>query len=51
MPRIRHKSTDVELDVPDEAVPYFPDYKVVKDEPAEDTSRSRKAAEPTTTKE
>lgn len=29
MALIRHKTTDVELDVPDAAVPYFPDYQLV----------------------
>lgn len=51
MPRIRHTSTGVELDVPDEAVPYFPDYEPVE-APAEDKSpRGRKSAEPATTEE
>jgi hypothetical protein len=40
MARIRHKGTGAERNVPDEAVPYFPDYTVVKSEaPAADKSQ------------
>lgn len=49
MTLIRHKATDVELDVPDEAVPYFPDYEPVKDE--SEPQRASRKSEPTTAKE
>jgi hypothetical protein len=45
---IRHTATAVELDVPEEAVQYFPDYEPVKDE--SEPQRARKS-EPTTPKE
>ena len=46
MARIRHKRTLVERTVPDRAVPFFPDFEVVTDEPKADESKPARGRKP-----